>query len=261
MAGNQISVGGFISFSIENIVKHWLKLIGLTIIVVAAYLVCMGVTSWLLTSVNGVLGFLVGIVSVAVIATALFAFLKNILNLCRGEPVDFGAFVRVKPLVILNFAVAMVVVGAVVSFGVLLLVIPGIILASTLSLTPFLIIDRGLGPIRAIDESYSLTKGRLMDIFIVGFIASVILSLISVFIITLIITIPMTCLLWVYLYLQLTGQLHAAPKRAAAPPVEQPAAEQPAAMAAEEEEAAIDTETRAVDAALIEAARGGGGQA
>jgi hypothetical protein len=260
MAGNQISVGGFISFSVENIVKHWLKLIGLTIIVVVAYLVCMGVTSWLLTSVNGVLGFLVGVVSVAVIATALFAFLKNILNLCRGEPVDFGAFVRVKPLVILNFAVAMVVVGAVVSFGMLLLVIPGIILASTLSLTPFLIIDRGLGPIRAIDESYSLTKDRLMDIFIVGFIASVILSLISVFIITLIITIPMTCLLWVYLYLRLTGQLHAAPKRAAAPPVEQPAAEQPA-MAAEEEEAAIDTETRAVDAALIEAARGGGGQA
>jgi len=268
VADNKISVGGFISFSIENIVKHWLKFIGLTIIFGAAYLVCMVITSLLMASGNGILsflGFLAAIVSVAVMATMSFGFLKNILNLCRGQAVDFGAFIQVKPMVILNFIIAMVIVGTTVFTGMLLFVIPGIILAYLLLLTPYLIIDREIGPIKAIDESYNRTKDHLLDMFIVTFIGSVILSLLSVFIITLVITIPMMCLMCVYLYLRLTGQLDdAAPKRADAPPVEPPAPEQPAPeqyAAAEEEATEIDTETRAVDAARIEAARGGSGQA
>jgi len=246
----QISVGGFLHFSFVNLRKNWLMFIGLSALVGAAFIAYFLVTSgltWLVGRITGynsvilgLLGVLFAVGGIVLGMTVMFAFLKNILNLCRGQMVDFKTFVQVKPMVILNFAIGVIIVNATVSFGTFMFVVPGIILAYLLCLVPYLIIDRELGPVKAIDESYKLTKDHLMDMFIVTFIGSVIAGLLSIFIITLLITIPMMCLMAVYLYLQLTGQLEAAQKQFEAQAAAQAAqAAAHAAQAAQAAQAAV----------------------
>lgn len=55
--------------------------------------------------------------------------------------------------------------------GFLLLIVPGIIFAIRLSFVELLIIDRKMGPIEAIRESWDMTHGHGMTIFLMGLLA------------------------------------------------------------------------------------------
>jgi len=216
LVNEQMSVGNFLNFSIENAKKSWLKFLGLMIIAALAFVLCGALSMALMALGSGdeVIGFILGafgtIASIAVMTTIAFGFQKNILNVCRGRPVDLGEFFRVKPMVIVNFIVGTAIVGVAVMVGLILFVVPGIILAYMMLLTPYLIIDREMGPIEAIKESCRLTKGHKMDMFFGIFVGGLVANALSVLIITVVFTVPMMCFLWVYPYLQLTGQLDAA---------------------------------------------------
>ena len=68
---------------------------------------------------------------------------------------------------------ASILLAIVVLAGLILLIIPGIYLAIALSLTGYLVVDRGMGPLEAMKESFRLTRGNRFKLFLFGVAAFV----------------------------------------------------------------------------------------
>lgn len=71
----------------------------------------------------------------------------------------------------LNIVLANLLLTALIGIGLLFLIVPGMILWCRLAFTPYLVMDRGLDPIKAAEESWRLTRGHGWTIFLMGFIA------------------------------------------------------------------------------------------
>jgi uncharacterized membrane protein len=65
----------------------------------------------------------------------------------------------------LNIVLANLLVVAIVGIGIVLLVVPGIIFACRLSFVPYLVMDKGLDPVAAIEKSWFMTRGHGWRIF------------------------------------------------------------------------------------------------
>ena len=88
-----------------------------------------------------------------------------------------------------------------VAIGFLLLVVPGIILAIGLSFVPYLVVDRGLGPIEALKESWRITKGHKWQLLLL-LLALVGINLLGVLalIVGIFVTVPITMLAFAHAY-------------------------------------------------------------
>jgi uncharacterized membrane protein len=65
-----------------------------------------------------------------------------------------------------RFLGAHILTVIIVALGFIAFVIPGIILAVGLGFVPFLVVERGLGPIEAMKESWRITKGHKWQLFL-----------------------------------------------------------------------------------------------
>ena len=77
----------------------------------------------------------------------------------------------------LNIILANLLVVAIVGIGFLLLVIPGIIFACRLAFVPYLVMDKGLDPVAAIEKSWFMTRGhgwRIFGMYLLGFVFCVV---------------------------------------------------------------------------------------
>jgi len=89
----------------------------------------------------------------------------------RKQTPDFDWLVSGFRKNYLNIVLANLLVGALIGIGIVCLIIPGIILACRLTFTPYLVMDRGLDPIKAAEESWRLTRGHGWTIFLMGFMS------------------------------------------------------------------------------------------
>jgi uncharacterized membrane protein len=83
----------------------------------------------------------------------------------------------------------------------LALIIPGIILSMGLAFVPYLVVDRGLGPIEAIKESWRITKGHKWQLLLL-FLALLGLNLLGLvaLLIGIFVTVPITMLAFAHAY-------------------------------------------------------------
>jgi uncharacterized membrane protein len=88
----------------------------------------------------------------------------------RGQVPDFEQLISGFRKNYLNIVLANLLVCALVGIGLVCIIIPGIIIACRLVFTPYLVMDRGLDPIQAVEESWRLTRGHGWKIFFMGFI-------------------------------------------------------------------------------------------
>jgi uncharacterized membrane protein len=71
----------------------------------------------------------------------------------------------------LNIVLANLLVFAICGIGFVLLVVPGIVFACRLAFVPYLVMDRGLDPVAAIEKSWNMTRGhgwRIFGMFLVA---------------------------------------------------------------------------------------------
>ena len=111
-----------------------------------------------------------------------------------------------NPTPFIWYAIGQFLVGFIVLVGLLLLVVPGVIAILGLMFTSYLIVDRGMGPIEAIKESWRMTKGHkgtlflftltLLGLNILGFLA---------LIVGLIVTVPISMLAVTHVYRKLAA--------------------------------------------------------
>ncbi len=90
----------------------------------------------------------------------------------------------------------------IIAIGSLFLIIPGIFLAMRLSFVLLLIIDKSMGPITALKESYRLTKGYGWKLFLLAFIVGPLLFIVGVlaFLVGSFIVPPIFLLAWTFFY-------------------------------------------------------------
>ena len=70
-----------------------------------------------------------------------------------------------------NVVLASLLVGVICLFGFLLLIVPGIIFACKLAFTPYLVIDRHMKVVDAVQESWRMTTGHALEVFAIGLLA------------------------------------------------------------------------------------------
>ena len=70
-----------------------------------------------------------------------------------------------------NAVLASLLVGIIVVIGFFLLIIPGIIFACKLAFTPYLVVDRNMEVIEAIQTSWRMTSGHALTVFLIGLLA------------------------------------------------------------------------------------------
>jgi len=92
-----------------------------------------------------------------------YAYLKA----ARGDKLDikdmFEGFKNYLNTVLANF-----LVGVIVVIGFFLLIIPGIIFACKLAFVPYLVVEWKMDAISAIKESWRMTNGHALEVFLIG---------------------------------------------------------------------------------------------
>jgi len=147
-----------------------------------------------------------------ILAGQLFALWLNVgmtlflLKVGRGQELSMGDLFQGGPY-FLTALVATILFSLIYGLGLVLLIIPGIILALMLSQFLCLIVDRNVGIIESLQLSAQITQGNKLTLFVlwivsVGLIlAGVLACCVGVFF-----TAPLVSLLWIVAYLAMTGQ-------------------------------------------------------
>lgn len=108
-----------------------------------------------------------------------------------------------------KYAGANILVSIIVIIGFILLIVPGVIAMLGLMFTKYLVVDRKLGPVEALKESWRITKGHRLKLL--GFVVLIMVLNIAgavALLVGLLVTIPLTMLVMAHVYRTLEHQAH-----------------------------------------------------
>lgn len=103
----------------------------------------------------------------------VFKFGADLLNLkyMRDESADIGEIFGGFKTNYVNIVLAHLLVVAIVGIGIMFLIVPGIVFACRLAFVPYLVMDKGLEPVAAVEKSWDMTRGRALSVFGVFLVA------------------------------------------------------------------------------------------
>lgn len=102
--------------------------------------------------------------SILVTAPLLVGYVSLALRAVRGEEPKLGDLLAGFRTYV-DAVAGMLLYAIAVGVGLLLLVVPGLVATVRLSFTPHLIVDRGLGPLDALQASWEATRGHGWSLF------------------------------------------------------------------------------------------------
>lgn len=129
--------------------------------------------------------------------------IKICLRFCDGEKGEFSDLFSCYPL-FFKYLVGSILYGLIVAVGLILLIIPGIIWAIKFQFFDYLIVDKGLGPIDALEKSSEITRGVKWDLFLFAILLGIInLMGFLCLLVGLFVTIPITIVAMAFVYREL----------------------------------------------------------
>ncbi len=167
--------------------------------------------------VSGIASLMVGLIIAAVSIILKLGLLRIALDFAEQEKPSFSRLFSQHPL-FFKYALALIIYNILVAVGLIIFIFPGIILAVGLMFYSYLIIDLGLGPIKALKKSWAISRGVKWRLF--GF--SILAGLINILgalllLVGLLITLPTTLIATAYVYRKLlaaesgSADIHPAP--------------------------------------------------
>jgi len=156
-----------------------------------------------------VLSSIIRIFSYVLSMIVMMGLIKIFLRFCDGETGEFSDLFSCYPL-FFKYLIGSIIYGVIVSLGLILLIIPGIVWAIKFQFFDYLIIDKRLGPIDALEKSSEITRGVKLDLLTFGILIWIInlLGLLCL-VVGLFVTIPMTVVAKAFVYRKL---LHETPR-------------------------------------------------
>ncbi|WP_438026111.1 hypothetical protein [Sorangium sp. So ce233] len=146
---------------------------------------------------------LVGLVISSYFAGGLSLLL---LKVARGQPYSFNDILAGGQW-FLPILGAQLLTSIAVFVGAIFLIVPGVILGLGLSMTTMCIVDKNLGTIDAMKESWRITTGHKGGLFVYALLAlALMLGGLLACCVGTIVAAPITALGYAYIYLRLTGQ-------------------------------------------------------
>lgn len=130
----------------------------------------------------------------------------------RKQKPDFELFIRGFWQNYLSIVLASLLVTALVVIGLFALIIPGIIVACRLVFVSYIVMDKKLDPIEAVELSWRMTKGHGWTIFFMGFVSFFIIIFgLVLFIVGIIPAIMWVCSSFATLYQSVLNEKEPAP--------------------------------------------------
>jgi len=126
-------------------------------------------------AVFGAMAFILGIFAFAymLLVVPVFQFGSKLIfvHAARNIRPEFETLIRGFKENYLHIILANLLRSALIMLGMIFVFIPGIIIACRLTFVPYLVMDKKLDPIVAVEESWKLTKGYGWTIFFMGFVS------------------------------------------------------------------------------------------
>lgn len=202
---NKFSISEAIRFGWEVFKRHPWFLIGIVLITLfvnytpnmiseqmrsenqSFYLAIFGIVFWILNMLVSLGG------------------IKISLSLVDNKKAEFSDLFNAYPL-LFNFIISSILYALIIVFGLVLLIVPGIIFGIMFHFYSYLIVDKKLGPIESLKESKRLTSGSKWKLFLFGLVLALLnIGGAVVFLVGLLITVPITMLSYAYVYRKLQG--------------------------------------------------------
>ena len=159
---------GSFGYGWQQLWKYFLHLFLIGVIVGVAGIPAQGLFShgdWYNTAGFVVLNLLVAVYGLLVLPVIKYGGEWLYLRFMRDErPNAADIFIGFKKGY-LNIVLANLLVFAIVGIGLVLVIVPGIIFACRLSFVTYLVMDKGLDPVAAIEKSWFMTRGHGWRIF------------------------------------------------------------------------------------------------
>jgi uncharacterized membrane protein len=198
-----VDIGGSFSYGWNKFTQNVGPLIVAALVMIVVQWLVQGV-GFAVDSI--VLRLLFGLMAVVVSAAASFGLANISLKIVNGEPVEISDALPSGPRLV-PYAITAIIIQIVVTIGIYLCIVPGIIAAVFLWFGHFVVLDEGLAPGDAITRATQLVKGHFGPVL--GFmvlawlinIVGIILCCVGV-----LVTIPLTTVAAAYVYKGLKGQ-------------------------------------------------------
>ena len=120
-----------------------------------------------LKETNPVLSSVLSIFSTVLNLIIDLVLIRISLKFCDSQKVRFSEFFG-GIAIFFKFIFSSILYGLAVIVGLVLLIIPGIILGFRLQFYGYLIVEKGLGPLQALNKSFEMTKGYTWQLFLLG---------------------------------------------------------------------------------------------
>ena len=180
------TISGSYSYGWQQMWKHFLYLFLVAVIVAFADAPVTSIRESEFVSTPGM-------IVLQIILAAYWLLLMPVINF--GADLMYLRGIRNEKIIIsemfdgfkknyLNIVLANLLSFAIIGLGFIFLIVPGIILACRLAFVPYLVMDKNLEPVAAVEKSWEMTRGYGWKIFGMGMLAIpvIILGLICLFV-------------------------------------------------------------------------------
>lgn len=134
--------------------------------------------------------------------------IKILLNFCDNKKNNFSILFSQYRLFFI-YLLTTIIYFIIVLLGLILFIIPGIYLGIRFAFFEYFIIDKKMGVIKSLKESWRATKGNFWGLFAFS-VVSLTINILGAFVLLLglFVTIPITMIAWVFIYRRLSEAKH-----------------------------------------------------